>query len=195
MVGVPLPAEAHLGERMSMKIVKYIPAIERLHLIDDLKEIIQSEDMVLFGEYGVFNPISLASAIGELICQKKFIEITARNRNRELIRSSLHTGAAAGFDGVIIASGSFNREAGMGKPVYDLDPTQMLKLALTLRSDGKIDQSFSIGIRAAIGDGAPAARARFLLREGADFIAVTEDPVTDDLREHAVLIEEVSIQA
>jgi len=79
--------------------------------------------------------------------------------------------------------------------VYDLDPTQILKLALALRREGMIDRSFSIGIRVAIGDGAPAARARFLLKEGADFIAVTEDPISDDLREHAVLIEEMNTQA
>jgi hypothetical protein len=176
-----------------MKIVKYIPAIEHLHLIDGLKDIIQPDDMVLFGEYGVFNPLSLVSAIHELNCQKRYLELIARNKNRELIRSSLHTGAAVGFDGVIIASGSFNKQSGMGKPVYDLDPTQILKLALALRREGGIDQSFSIGIRVAIGDGAPAARARFLLKEGADLIAVTEDPVIDDLRERAVLIEEVNI--
>lgn len=177
-----------------METMRYIPAIDSTDTIDDLKTVIQPNDSVLLGEDGLLNPVPLFSRMREIPCKKLYFELLSRNKNRDLIESFLLTGAAVGFDGVVIASGAFKKSENMGKPVYDLDPSQILKLALTMRSAGRIPENFDVGIRAATGGGPARERSLFFINEGADFIVVKESTIDDDLKKRAFImqLEEVS---
>ncbi len=174
-----------------MEIIKYIPAIDHISTIDELKKAIQPDDSVLLGEYGLLNPIALFSKMKEIRCKKLYLELLSKNKNRELIASYLLTGATVGFDGVVIASGNFNKSEDMGKPVYDLDPSQILRLALSMRSGGSINKNFAVGVRAATGSVPAEERSLFFLNEGADFIAVKDNTINDDLKKRAVIIQEL----
>lgn len=172
-----------------MEIIKYIPAIDSVDTIDDLKTVIQPKDLVLLGEDGLLNPLPLFSRMREITCKRLYFELLSKNKNRDLIESFLLTGAAVGFDGVVIASGSFKKSENMGKPVYDLDPSQILKLALSMRSAGRIPENFDVGVRAATGDGPARERSLFLINEGADFIVVKDSNINDDLKKRAFIIQ------
>jgi 5,10-methylenetetrahydrofolate reductase len=137
--------------------------------------------------------ISPLSVIGKLRPEyggKIFIELTAKNKNRDLIASHLVSAAASGFDGAVLASGVFDKKPGMARPVYDLDPSQMLKAALGLRAGGKLPAGFIIAVRSAVSEGAAMERARWLLRQGADFLAVTGAP-PGEFAGRALIIEEI----
>jgi hypothetical protein len=174
-----------------MEIIKYIPAIDSIRTIDELKTVIQPNDSVLLGEYGLLSPVPLFSRIREITCKKLYFELLSKNKNRDLIESFLLTGAAVGFNGVVIASGIFKESENMGKPVYDLDPSQILRLALSMRSDGRINKNFDVGVRAATGDGPARERTLFFLNEGADFIAVKDSNIDDDLKKRAFIIQQL----
>lgn len=172
-----------------MEIIKYIPAIDSVDTIDELKTVIQPKDLVLLGEDGLLNPLPLFSRMREITCKRLYFELLSKNKNRDLIESFLLTGAAVGFDGVVIASGSFKKSENMGKPVYDLDPSQILKLALSMRSAGRIPENFDVGVRTATGDGPARERSLFLIKEGADFIVVKDSNINDDLKKRAFIIQ------
>jgi hypothetical protein len=127
---------------------------------------------LLLGEYGAIDPLAVFGSIRKSFDGPILLEILAKNKNRDLIRTSLISSAACGFDGALLASGLFGAGAGMAKPVYDLDPAQMLRLALDLKKDGMLPSSFTIAVRSAAGEGPAERRARFYLDEGADYIAL-----------------------
>ncbi len=156
-----------------MDTVRYLPTINSAADIDALPNRLKTEEPLLVGEYGSLNPLAFATAIRNVNSGKKFYELILRNKNRELVESCICTAAAVGFDGVVIASGAFNKSDTMGKPVYDLDQAQALLLAISLRRTGKIPSGFALGVRSAGGNGAVRERNSFYLREGADFILIT----------------------
>ena len=78
----------------------------------------------------------------------------------------------------------------MGKPVYDLDPSQTLKLAVTLRKQGTLPEKFKIGIRTPTGSSAAHERARFFIDNGADFLGVHEGASIPEYENKTIIIKE-----
>lgn len=153
-----------------MNSVSYIPSLMSLNDLDSLSPNLKGDENILFGEYGSFNPLAVYDRVKNLTKGKLLLEIISRNKNRNLIQSSLITASILGFHGVVLASGIFQRETPMAKPVYDLDPTQMLLMALNLRQSGSLRQDFIIALRSSSGMGPAETRARYLLEKGADYL-------------------------
>jgi hypothetical protein len=172
-----------------MQTLYYIPelntAADTIALLSD----IGPDKDVLFGEYGRLLPWVLQST-DAMKGGNRFVEIILKNKNRELITSSLISAAASGFQGAVIASGIFGEKIGMGKPVYDLDPSQTLMLAMALRKEGSLPGNFRIGLRAPMGSGAAQERVRFFMENGADFVAVTENMPSPEFEDKTVIIKE-----
>ncbi|HSV96866.1 MAG TPA: hypothetical protein VLM75_08025 [Spirochaetota bacterium] len=176
------------------------PVITRLAYIASIESIesaaascakVPAGSGILLGEYGRISPLAIAGHIGKAFTGPMFIEIVSKNKNRDLVHSGLVSSSICGFDGAVLASGLFDAGAGMAKPVYDLDPAQMLKLALKLKSEGTIPSSFIIIVRSAAGDGAAERRARHYLDEGADFIAL-DSAIMPALEQKSLLIEPIA---
>jgi hypothetical protein len=157
-----------------MKRAHYLSSIDTIPQALDQAKNAPAADILVLGEYGAITPLALAAHLRAAVKTPLYIEIIARNKNRDLIRSYLLSAAAAGFDGILLATGRFNRAPGMAKPVYDMDPSQMLVMALSMRNEGLLPKGFVIAVRAPSGSEAALARARWLLDNGADLIAVEE---------------------
>lgn len=171
--------------------LSYLASIESIDTAVAAGAKIPAESGLLLGEYGTINPLVIFGHLRTSFIGPLLLEILAKNKNRDLIRSNLISSAAGGLDGVILASGLFGASGGMAKPVYDLDPAQMLRLALKLRSEGTLPASFTIAVRSAAGDGASERRARWYLDEGADYIAL-EGATSPLFGERTLFIEPVA---
>lgn len=155
-----------------MQTVRYLPALDHIDEISAIANKVKPDEPILVGEYGSLNPLAFAANIRSINGGRKYLELILKNKNRELVETTLVTAAAVGLDGVVIASGTFNKSASMGKPVYDLDQAQALLLAISMRRAGRLPVAFQIGVRSAAGNGAVRERNVFYLREGADFILI-----------------------
>ncbi len=160
-----------MGAPLTARLV-YIASIESIEFVAASCAKVPAGTGILLGEYGRINPLAIAGDIRKSFTGPMFIEIISKNKNRDLVHSTLVSSSACGFDGAVLASGLYNAGAGIAKPVYDLDPAQMLKLALELKGNGKIPASFIIATRSATGEGPVSRRARFYLDAGADYIAL-----------------------
>ena len=177
-----------------MNTVKYLPALNDIARAKELiKRSVPPESILLVGEYGRLNPLSLAGDLKKIHSGRIFLELISKNKNRDLLLSYLVSAPAAGFDGVIIAAGKLIRETYMARPVYDLDPAQTLRVAADLKRKGDLPAAFQIAIRSASGDGESAVyeRARWYLDHGAEFLASGGAPV-NGLGERTLLIEEIA---
>lgn len=172
-----------------MRTLYYIPELNTMADISSLLSDIGPDKEILFGEYGPLLPWAVPSD-GPGSKENIFIEIILKNKNRDLVASSLVTAAGLGFRGAVIASGVFGEKVGMGKPVYDLDPSQALMLAEGLKKQGSLPENFIIGLRAPAGSAAAETRARFFIDHGADFIAVTEGAPIPEHQDKTVIIKE-----
>lgn len=172
-----------------MQTLHYIPELNTTADIISLLSDIGPDKDVLFGEYGRLLPWVVQST-DAMKGGNRFVEIILKNKNRDLVTSSLISAAASGFQGALIASGIFGKKTGMGKPVYDLDPSQTLMLAIALRKEGSLPANFRIGLRAPTGSGAARERLRFFMENGADFIAVTESMPFPEFEDKTVIIKE-----
>ncbi|MCX7678700.1 MAG: hypothetical protein N2316_05725 [Spirochaetes bacterium] len=126
-----------------------------------------SESYVLCGEYGL-SPFLLTR--DEISAKRLLYEVVLSNKNRNLFCDTILSAHAARFCGIVISSGSFEKTLSMPMPVFDLDVTQALSLATSLRKNGKIAPDFLLGVRAPSGSEAAEYRARYLIELGADFI-------------------------
>lgn len=169
--------------------MKYIPCLNTIFEVDRLKKEIGENEAILLGEYGSISPLAAFHHIKGHFAGKIFLELIAKNKNRDLIKSYIITASSAGFDGIIIASGKFDRKESMAKPVYDLDPSQILLMAHSLRKSNLLPGDFEIGVRSAAGNGAVRERARFFLEHGADFIALAGVNPIEEFRDRTVYIQ------
>ena len=180
-----------MGRKIALVKLLYIPSLES---IDRVRAACGAQgragEPLLLGEYGPYSPLAVAGRIREFHGGPLFLELIAKNKNRDLVRSSLVSAPLSGFDGVVLASGRFLKGPGMAKPVYDLDPSQMLILAARMRNEGTLPETFTIAVRAPSGDGAASARARFFLENGADYLAFSAPPA-DEFKDRGLTIEEL----
>lgn len=177
-----------------MKTVKYLAALNDIARTKEIiKKSVPPESILLVGEYGRLNPLSLAGDLKKIHSGSLFLELISKNKNRDLLLSYLISAPAAGFDGVVIAAGRMRREARMARPVYDLDSAQTLRVAADLKRKGDLPAGFQIAIRSASGDGESAVfeRARWYLDHGAEFLA-SGGPPMEGLRERTLVIEEIA---
>lgn len=169
----------------------YVASIESIDAIAAALARIPNEKTLILGEYGPISPLAVLDRVRKSFDGAVLLEIIAKNKNRDLIKSAILTSAACGFDGVLLASGVFTAGGGTAKPVYDLDPAQMLKLALDLRKHGAVPESFVIAVRSASGNGPAELRARWYIGEGADYIALEKGSIPG-LEPKTLLVEPVT---
>ncbi|HPA71014.1 MAG: hypothetical protein KBA61_13540 [Spirochaetes bacterium] len=169
----------------------YLPRIES---VDDIRAAGKScaeNESLLAGEYGSLSPLSFHHELSKLGCGNVLIEIMLRNKSRDLAESYLVSASTLGFAGAVIATGAFEKRANMPMPVYDLDATQALMLAVGLKKRGTLRANFKIGVRAASGSEAAQARARHFVIAGADFIVMPHGEMVQGLEESTVLLREM----
>ncbi|MCP4131181.1 MAG: hypothetical protein GY754_09395 [bacterium] len=171
--------------------IKYLASVNDFQDVEQVKTKVSAGEALLIGEYGDLNPLSVYHKAKETVSSKLFMEIQAKNKNRDLIASSMISACKLGFDGIVLTSGLFDKKPGMAKPVYDLDPSQMLKLAAVLREEKKIADNFLIGVRSPAGGAAAKERARSFLENKADFIVLAEPDVFEDLAEKTRIVEDL----
>ncbi len=163
----------------------YYPRIENINAADEwAKE--RRGDYMLFGEYGI-SP--LVMKIAGSISPSPMMEIVLSNKNRELFTASLRSAHAAGFSGAVITSGRFEKKDDMPMPVFDLDTTQALTIAVEAKKNGSLPD-FLIGVRAASGSEPSELRARHFLDLGADFIVLSNKNSIKGLESRTVICEE-----
>jgi len=174
-----------------MKYIKYLPSVDDISEIEYFIKGLSPDDLILIGEYGQLNPFSIYYEIKSCFNGEIFIEINARDKNKDLIVSYICTAFSLGFKGLVISSGKFEKKEGMAKPVYDLDPSQILMVAVSLK-EKKFGDDFIIGIRSASGTGAVYERAKFFIENGADFLVFDNNNVIEDFKNRTVIIQEIS---
>ncbi len=179
-----------MGEKI-VRSLKYLPAMNRPDDLISVAGKLQEGDSLLLGEYGSLLPLAFSESLKKVPCDKKFFEIIARNRNRDLIKSAILSTHSCGLDGIVIASGAFRKSEDMAKPVYDLDPTQTLRMVLELQMEQKLPADFLIGMRAPVGSEAAHARSRYFLQNGADFLVIQEGEAFAELAKKTVTIQEL----
>lgn len=179
-----------MGTLLTEKLV-YMASIESMDAGAAALGRIPEKTALLLGEYGPIDPLAAVNRVRESFDGAVLLEIIARNKNRNSIKSAILTAASCGFDGVLLASGVFSAGGGTAKPVYDLDPPQMLKLALGLRTRGIVPESFVIAVRSASGSGPAELRARWYIEEGADYIALEKGSIPG-LEPKTLLVEPVT---
>jgi hypothetical protein len=180
-----------MGAQVTMASIKYLPALGDLAQAGAvIRDAVSPDDVLMVGEYGTLAPIALHADLKQLHPGKIFLELITQNKNRDLVRSFMATAAASGFDGVVIATGVLKKEEYMARPVYDIDPTQVLKMAIEMRKAGLLPPAFAIGIRTASGCCAVIERARYLVDSGADFLASHGDKI-EEFRNLTISIEEI----
>jgi len=168
----------------------YLPAVDDTGQCLERLSVTEQGTALVLGEYGLLNPLAIMHELKSSWEGDIYLELTAAGKNRDLIKSYLVSAAQSGFAGVVLASGLFTIAPGMGKPVFDLDPAQMLKLALDLKTKAVIPENFIIAVRAPEGGEAALARARFFLENGAD-LAVYKNAPPEALKDHAALIRNI----
>ena len=170
----------------------YLPRLESVTTIRAAAKECAGYESLLAGEYGILPPLSFYHELKKLGCGNVLVEILLSNKNRELVESHLVTASVLGFSGAVIATGAFGKRADMPMPVYDLDTTQALRLAVDLRTRGRLRADFMIGVRAAWGSEAAQQRARYFVLGGADFIVMQGGEMVQGLEEFTVLLREMS---
>jgi hypothetical protein len=170
----------------------YLPRLESIAAMRAAAKECAGYESLLAGEYGILSPLSFYHELRELGCGNVLVEILLRNKNRELVESHLVTASVLGFNGAVIATGAFEKRAGMPMPVYDLDTAQALRLAVDLRSRDRLRADFTIGVRAASGNEAAQQRARYFVLGGADFIVMPGGEMVQGLEEFTVLLREMN---
>ncbi len=164
----------------------YYPRIENINAAEDwTKE--RRGNYMLFGEYGL-SP--LVMKIDRTLSPSPLMEIVLSNKNRELFIAFLRSAHAAGFSGAVIASGRFEKKDDMPMPVFDLDTTQALTIAVDLKKNGSLPDDFVIGVRAASGSEPAELRARHFLDLGADFIVLSNKNIIKGLESRTMICEE-----
>ncbi len=180
-----------MGALLTEKLA-YVASIESMEQASALGASVPDKTALLLGEYGAISPMAVLDRVRQSLKEPVLLELLAKNRNRDLIRSSIITSAACGFQGVLLASGVFSSGDGKAKPVYDLDQAQMLRLALGLRETGAIPNSFVIAVRCASGNAPAELRARWYIEEGADYVALEKGAISG-LESKTLLIEPVRL--
>jgi len=174
-----------------MHTLKYLAKADSLNDIEAIRGKLSADDALLVGEYGSLLPLAFFAELRKLPCEKILYEMTARNKNRDVVRSSIITAYTLGFDGVVIASGQFRKGDNMARPVYDLDPAQMLNMMMHLQMDRVMSTSFLIGVRAPVGSEAAKARARYYLENGADLLVIGKNDAPAGTTKKTVILEEL----
>ncbi len=88
--------------------------------------------------------VRLSSLAGSLAALgagvEPIMQLTCRDRNRIALQSELLSASALGIPNVLIMSGDHPRHGDHAdaKPVFDLDSTQLLKVAATMRDQGRL---------------------------------------------------------
>ncbi len=88
--------------------------------------------------------VRLSSLAGSIAAMSAGVEpimqLTCRDRNRIALQSELLSASALGIHNVLIMTGDHPRQGDHAdaKPVFDLDSTQLLKVARTMRDDGRL---------------------------------------------------------
>ncbi len=171
----------------------YIRDIDTLEKFDSLLAGIDPEKPILVSDAGTIDPLLMMIRARNARESGIYLECTGRNRNRDGIRTLLITAGQMNPAGIVFGAGRFNRVENMAKPVYDLDPTQMLAMAVGLRDEKLLNSDCLLLVRAAAGSPSALARARSLLESGADYIALEGNELYDEIREKtAVIIPAVS---
>ncbi len=171
----------------------YLPRIDSIEELRSLEKTLSGDEHLLAGEYGTLSPLHFHHELPNTLRGNTLIELLLKNRNRELVESGFITASLLGFAGAAIATGLFDKRPGMPMPVYDLDTSQALRLALDLKQHGKLRADFSIGVRAASGSEASRARARYFIENGADFIVITDGGSVPGLEEKTIPLRELKV--
>ncbi len=174
--------------------LNYISGIHNLNQFNTALAHADTEVPLLIGDSGLMDPLLLLTKALEKSESGVYIECSGRDRNRDSIRSLIISAGAMGAAGIVFVAGRFNREGNMAKPVYDLDPTQMLHLALDLKKQDLLNNGCSLLVRAAPGSETALARARSQLKAGADFIAIEGGDIYDEIREKTAVIVPVTLE-
>ncbi|TAL32736.1 MAG: hypothetical protein EPN93_15635 [Spirochaetes bacterium] len=180
-----------MGAQLATVAIKYLPALN--DMARDREIIARGAgrgETLLVGEYGILSPLGMFQELKKIHAGKIFLELITSTKNRDLARSFLATAAASGFDGVVIATGKLNKEDYMARPVYDIDPTQVLKMAIDMKQAGTLPKGFAIAIRTASGCCAVIERARYLVDNGVEFLAAHGEKM-EEFKNLTVLIEEI----
>lgn len=88
--------------------------------------------------------VRLSSLAGSLAAQSAGVEpimqLTCRDRNRIALQSELLSASALGIPNVVIMTGDHPRHGDHAdaKPVFDLDSTELLRVATRMRDDGRL---------------------------------------------------------
>lgn len=149
--------------------IAYYPYIEKIEQAAEFAEQYHGQ-YILFGEYGL-SPFLLNTAT--TLLHSTLCEIVLSNKNRRLFATSLLSAHAARFSGAVIASGVFEKSEHMPMPVFDLDCTQALLIAIGLKKSKTLPQDFLIGVRAASESEIAELRARKFIELGADFVVLS----------------------
>ena len=169
----------------------YLPRIDTVDELRSLDKHLSPGEHLLAGAYGTLSPLNFHHELPDSVQDVIIIELLLKNLNRELVESHLITASMLGFAGTVIATGTFDRRPGMPMPVYDLDAAQALRLARDLKRNGKLREDFSIGVRAAGGSAASRERAGYFIKNGADFIVITDDSIVPGLEERTISLREM----
>jgi hypothetical protein len=145
---------------------------------------------ILFGERGL-SPFLMKFDGNSLF---PLIEIALSNKNRELFSNTILSAPKAGFSGAVITTGSFKRNENMPMPVFDLDVTQALRIAIELKKNGLLPHDFRIGVRAASGSEPAELRARHFIELGADFIVLSNANMISGIEARTMICEEPAVQ-
>jgi hypothetical protein len=171
----------------------YLPRLDSIGELRSLEKLLSGDEHLLAGGYGTLSPLHFHHELPNTMRGRILIELLLKNHNRELAESGLITASMLGFAGAVIATGLFDKHPGMPMPVYDLDTSQALRLALDLKQNGKLRANFSIGVRAASVSEASRARARYFIDNGADFIVITDGGSVPGLEERTIPVRELKV--
>jgi hypothetical protein len=169
--------------------IAYYPNIENLSAAEAFAKK-HADRYILFGERGL-SPF-LMKCDGNAL--PFLVEIALSNKNRELFINTLLSAPKAGFSGAVITTGSFERNDNMPMPVFDLDATQALRIAIELKQNGLLPHDFRIGVRAAAGSEPAELRARHFIALGADFIVLSHTHLISGIEANIMICEEPAAQ-
>lgn len=171
----------------------YIARIDSVDELRSLESQVSGNEGLLTGEYGTVSPLYFHHEMPAPLREKTQVELILKNRNRDLAETFLITASLLGFAGAVIATGTFDLKPGMAKPVYDLDASQALRLALDLKRGRKLREDFLLGVRAASGSEASRERARYFIDNGADLIVITDGGSVPGLEERTIPLRELKV--
>lgn len=180
-----------MGKVINAADLVYLPSVGDPNLFrEKLKKTDEKKTGLLLSDEGGYSPLAVIHEIKSWWKGPLYMELTSSGKNRDLIRSYMISAARAGCSGVVMAAGKMKIAAGMGKPVFDLDPAQMLRMAVSLRNEGILPAGFSLIVRSPEGSAAALERARYFIKNGADRLAMRGTP-PEDCREYTILIREL----